>query len=53
MGARPGWVKSTYPVELPHPREVKVRTTTAFTQLVQAIWEDLEEEVNKARETGG
>lgn len=47
MTARPGRVKNIYPVNLPRPRHLDVRVTTAYTQLAQILWEDLVEEVNK------
>ena len=49
MTERPGHIKSIYPVALSGPRTLNLRTTVAFNQLVQAIWEDLVTEVNKAR----
>jgi NitT/TauT family transport system ATP-binding protein len=48
MTAQPGRVKGIYPVNLPRPRELKVRTTTEFNQLAQLLWEELVDEVNKA-----
>jgi NitT/TauT family transport system ATP-binding protein len=48
MTAQPGCVKAVYPVPLPRPRELKVRTTVQFNQLAQRIWEELVDEVNKA-----
>jgi NitT/TauT family transport system ATP-binding protein len=49
MTARPGRIKQIYPVALARPRSLALRTSVAFNQLVQAIWEDLVEEVNRAR----
>lgn len=49
MSAHPGQIKSIYPVDLPRPRELKIRTTPAFNQIAQTIWVDLVEEVNKAQ----
>ena len=49
MTARPGRIKQLYPIDLPRPRTLALRTTTRFNQLVQAIWDDLVEEVNTAR----
>jgi len=48
MTARPGHVKAVYPVGLPRPRELKLRTTVEFNRLAQSIWEELVEEVNKS-----
>jgi NitT/TauT family transport system ATP-binding protein len=49
MTAAPGRIKATYPIELPRPRETKIRNTIEFTQVAQLIREDLVEEVNKAQ----
>lgn len=49
MTARPGRIKRIYPVDLPRPRTLALRTTVAFNQLVQTIWDDLVAEVNRAR----
>lgn len=49
MTAHPGRIKSIYPIDLPRPREMKLRTTTEFTRIARVIWEDLVEEVNKAQ----
>lgn len=50
MTARPGRIKQIYPVDLPRPRTLALRTTVAFNQLVQTIWDDLVAEVNTARD---
>ena len=47
MAARPGQVKAIFPVDLPRPRELEVRTTVAFNRLAQLLWESLIEEVNR------
>jgi NitT/TauT family transport system ATP-binding protein len=47
MTARPGRIKAIYPVTLPRPRELAARATPEFYQLVQALWEELVDEVNK------
>lgn len=49
MTARPGQIKHIYKVELPRPRSLKLKTTVAFNNLAQTIWEDLVEEVNKSQ----
>lgn len=49
MSARPGKIKAIYPVNLPRPRELKIRTTKEFNEIAQTIWVDLVEEVNKAQ----
>ncbi|MBI3960724.1 MAG: ABC transporter ATP-binding protein [Chloroflexi bacterium] len=50
MTARPGRIKEVYPIDLPRPRHLALRTTVEFNRLVQTIWDDLVEEVNAARE---
>jgi len=50
MTARPRRIKQIYPVDLPRPRTHALRTTVAFNQVVQMIWDDLVNEVNMARE---
>lgn len=50
MTARPGRIKQIYPIDLPRPRTQALRTTVAFNELVQTIWDDLVSEVNRARE---
>lgn len=49
MTARPGRIKTVYPIDLPRPRHLSLRTTVEFNRLVQNIWGDLVEEVNAAR----
>ena len=49
MAANPGRIKSTYPVDLPRPRELAIRTTPEFNKIAQTIWLDLVEEVNKTQ----
>jgi NitT/TauT family transport system ATP-binding protein len=44
--AGPGTVKSTYPIDLPRPRNVaEIRFDPRFVQLYHQIWEDLRDEV--------
>ncbi len=50
MTARPGRIKQIYPIDLPRPRTLALRTTVRFNQLVQTIWDDLVTEVNTARD---
>lgn len=50
MTARPGRIKEVYSIDLPRPRHLALRTTVEFNRLVQAIWDDLVQEVNAARE---
>jgi NitT/TauT family transport system ATP-binding protein len=49
MSARPGRIKSVFPIDLPRPRELKIRTTPKFNEIAQTIWVDLVEEVNRAQ----
>ncbi len=49
MSTHPGRIKSIYPINLPRPRELKIRTTPEFNEIAQTIWVDLVEEVNKAQ----
>lgn len=49
MTAQPGTIKNIYPIDLPRPRSMNHKATPAFNQLVQTIWDDLVEEVNKSR----
>lgn len=53
LTARPGQIKRIYPVPLPRPRDLSMRTTVEFTRLEQMMWVDLKEEVNKARQAEG
>jgi NitT/TauT family transport system ATP-binding protein len=41
MGTNPGHVKHVYPVDLPRPRELRLRTTAAYQELAQQLWDDL------------
>jgi len=50
MTARPGQVKAFCQVDLPRPRELKLRTTAKFNALAQRIWEELAVEVSKTLE---
>ena len=44
--AGPGTVKSTYPVDLPRPRNVaEIRLQPHFLEIYEEIWEDLRDEV--------
>lgn len=53
MTARPGRVKSVLTVDLPRPRELKVRTTVRFNELAQKLWEELAGEASQAHALGG
>ncbi|HEV2359720.1 MAG TPA: ABC transporter ATP-binding protein [bacterium] len=45
LSRRPGRVKSVLPVELPRPRELRVKRTPPFLELEDHIWGLIEEEV--------
>jgi len=45
--ARPGTVKSIIDVNMPRPRELKVKRTPEFIKHVERIWDLLEEEIKK------
>ena len=45
MSARPGQVKASYEISLPHPRKVEVQLTDEYLNLKRKIWDIVEEEV--------
>jgi len=46
MTAGPGTIKGNYPVDLPRPRNVaEIRFHPRFTEIYQAIWSQLRDEV--------
>jgi NitT/TauT family transport system ATP-binding protein len=45
MSARPGRVKESYDITLPHPRKVDVQLTDEYLNLKRKIWGMVEEEV--------
>ena len=49
LTARPGQIRHVYPVDLPRPRSLTMRTTPEFNAIAQPMWDDLVEEVNKSR----
>lgn len=45
LGANPGRVREVVPVPLARPRSLDVKHTTAFTQIVDSIWQLIKHEV--------
>ena len=45
--ARPGSVKESVQIELPRPRELRVKREQRFLQYEDAIWQSIEEEVRR------
>ena len=48
MTSRPGQVKAVLDVDIPRPRDLSVKRTPRFLELVDAIWKMIEEEVKAA-----
>ncbi|HJZ48302.1 MAG TPA: ABC transporter ATP-binding protein [Roseiflexaceae bacterium] len=48
MTARPGRIKQTLDVNLPHPRSLEVITSSAFTEMKRAVLDSIKEEGLKA-----
>ena len=48
MTSRPGQIKAALPVDVPRPRELSVKRTPRFTELVDTIWAMIEQEVKSA-----
>jgi NitT/TauT family transport system ATP-binding protein len=48
MTSRPGRIKATVDVDIPRPRELAVKRTPRFLDLVDEIWRMIEEEVKAA-----
>jgi NitT/TauT family transport system ATP-binding protein len=48
MTSRPGQVKAVLNVDLPRPRDLSVKRTPPFLELVDEIWKMIEEEVKAA-----
>ena len=53
MSARPGRIKSDTPVDLPHPRDYRIKTSPEFSELKIRLTEDIRSEVLRATETAG
>lgn len=45
LGRRPGWVKTTIPIDLPRPRELAVKRTAKFGAYVDEVWNLIENDV--------
>jgi NitT/TauT family transport system ATP-binding protein len=48
MTSRPGQIKAILEVDIPRPRDLSVKRTPQFVELVDAIWKMIEEEVKAA-----
>jgi NitT/TauT family transport system ATP-binding protein len=48
MTSRPGQIKAVLDVDIPRPRDLSVKRTARFLELVDAIWKMIEEEVKAA-----
>ena len=48
MTSRPGQVKAVLHIDIPRPRDLSVKRTPAFLELVDEIWKMIEEEVKSA-----
>ena len=45
FSARPGQIRAEIPIDLPRPRDLEVKRSLAFVQLVDEIWKLIEHEV--------
>jgi NitT/TauT family transport system ATP-binding protein len=50
MAARPGRIKAEVPVDLPHPRDYRMKTTPDFTALKARLTEEIRAEAVLAAE---
>jgi NitT/TauT family transport system ATP-binding protein len=48
MTSRPGQIKAVLDVDIPRPRDLSVKRTPRFLELVDEIWKMIEEEVKAA-----
>jgi NitT/TauT family transport system ATP-binding protein len=53
MTSRPGQVKAVLDVDIPRPRDLSVKRTPRFLELVDEIWKMIEEEVKAALQMTG
>jgi ABC-type nitrate/sulfonate/bicarbonate transport system ATPase subunit len=51
MTARPGRIKAVIDVDIPRPRDLQVKRTPRFLELIDEIWGMIEEEVKAAMHT--
>jgi NitT/TauT family transport system ATP-binding protein len=51
MTARPGRIKAVIDVDIPRPRDLQVKRTPRFLELIDEIWAMIEEEVKAAMHT--
>lgn len=49
MAVDPGRIKASYPVNLPRPRSLKMRTLPEFNQMADVLWDGLSEELGKVQ----
>ena len=50
MTYRPGRLKRSVTIDLPHPRDSEVVSSAAFGQFVAQIWQDLRDEASRGIE---
>jgi len=50
MSARPGRIKLTVPIDLPRPRDLRLRRTAEFVALEARIWEEIAGDIARATE---
>lgn len=53
MTARPGRIKEEIPVDLPRPRDPRIRGSAEFARMSQEIWDHLRDEVERAMAAEG
>ena len=52
MSARPGRIKADVPIDLPHPRDYRMKTTPAFNELKARLTEEIRVEAVRATQEG-
>ncbi len=45
MGSRPGRIRKIIPIELERPRKLSLKRSPAFTEIADAIWHEIEDDV--------
>jgi NitT/TauT family transport system ATP-binding protein len=53
MSARPGKILADIPIDLPRPRELRIKRTPEFTALADRIWELITPQLNTQAEVAG